>query len=148
MKYSDIVGSGFYNIKLSQKMSEFLDVYFSGASHHLFRCLEAEVKNDAFVDFHMKIHESHLRHLMNIVYKYGDFSCSKDLSLREMDKRESWNPDKYPLPDPNMFDSMFPDARYSIGEYHLLCDRYLKNLIMPTKKANKSAPTLKITYVS
>lgn len=149
MKYSQIVGEGFYKIKLSQKLSGLLDVYFAGASHHLFRYLEAKNETSHFAEFHLAMHKAHLRHLMELVYKNGDFTNSEDPSFRHMDEKESWNPDQFSLPDPNMFDLMLPDVRYLLGEAHLLCDRYLKNLKPPAQnKFNNSPPILKIVAVA
>ena len=147
MKYSEIVGSGFYNIQLSPMMGQLVDIYFAGASHHLFRYREAERKALELVDFHLTRHRAHLRHLMNIVYKYGNFSCAIDSSLRDMDARESWDPDRYPIPDPYMFNSMFPDPRYQLGFSHSLCDGYLQDLKPPVAAVElnrKAYPRLRI----
>jgi hypothetical protein len=147
MKYSEVVGTGFYNIKLSAMMAELVDIHFAGASHHLFRYREAERDALELVDFHLIRHRAHLRHLMNIVYKYGNFNYAIDSSLRDMDERESWNPDKHPIPDPCMFNSMLPDVRYQLGLPHSLCDEFLHDLRPPAtaiEPNRKAIPRLRL----
>lgn len=141
MKYSEIVGKGFYNIQLPAKMQFAIDVHFSGASHHLYRYREAMDTSPQWASFHLERHKAHLRHLMEIVYEYGDFSNAYDYSLRDMDEKESWNPDLVEIPDPEMFGMMLPDARFAVSEAHPY-DLNLKNL----RPAQSKSPSKKIKF--
>lgn len=143
MKYSEIVGKGFYNIELSTKHQRLVDIYFSGASHHLYRYNEAVDQRPELVQFHLERHKAHLRHLMEIVYLYGNFSCAYDYSLRDMDYKESWNPDMVHMPDPDMFSRMLPDARYAVGEFHPF-DLNLKNLEPPATKVDTRVRAIRV----
>lgn len=135
MKYSQIIGPIFYKIELSTKMQDVVDAHFAGASHHLYRFREAKKSFSHYSEFHLIRHKAHLRKLMGVVYKHGDFSRSEDRSMLDLDLRESWNPDKRCIPDHNMFNSMIPDARYLEGEEHPF-DSLLDNMDLSSIRAS------------
>lgn len=118
MRYSEIIGKGFYRIALSPDHYMLLDVHFSGASHHLYRFREAFKTDPSKARFHLDLHRAHLRNLMEIVHDHGRFDFAKDASGRKMDQASSWDPEFHPTPDPDMFGSMLPDMRYELGLNH------------------------------
>ncbi len=142
MRFSEVVGKGFYNIKVAAKDAELLDVHFSGACHHRGRWLQAEGVGVA--DFHFSRYQAHLCHLMEIIYQRGDFSCATDESNNNRDEREAWNPDRVPIPDPEMFDDLLPDARYPLGIPHDL-DSYLTHMRGPVEILKR--PDLKQAFL-
>ena len=117
MKYSEILGSGFYGIRLAKPDRQLVDIFFVGASHHFWRWKEQCGEGSDSV-FHLSMHRAHLRALIGIVFHRGDFSAARDPSGFGLDRREAWNPEFLIMPDPQMFDSMCADGRYSLGEAH------------------------------
>ena len=117
LRYSEIVGEKFYQIKLHQGARDMCDVHFTGAAHHLIRMRQANDDPAAFA-FHLRLHRAHLRQLRSVVYECGDFSEATDESFCGNNNRESWNPAYIEMPDPSMFNSMQPDPRHGIGEGH------------------------------
>lgn len=136
MRYSEIVGSACYGIRLSPEDYELVDIHFSGAAHHFYRWKEIADKDAQLAEFHIRLHRAHLRHLMSLIYERGDFAYALDPTLCDMDEKDSWNPDLRCIPDPEMFDDMSPDPAVLAGQKHLL-DRYLKD-----KKAPITAPEI------
>lgn len=125
LRYSEILGTLFYGIKLSPADCDLIDTHFTGAAHHLMRYRQST--SDVAKSFHLLRHRSHLRKLMGLVFSRGDFKDAKDRSGHDLDDRESWNPDVNQVPDPLMFEKMKPDARFSIGEAHS-SDIYLEEV--------------------
>jgi hypothetical protein len=123
LRYSDVIGRYFYQISLSDEDKDLVDTFFTGSAHHLKRFKEATQPEDR--DYHLSRHRSHLRKMMLVVFKRGDFSKAVDPSNRDLDRRDTWNPDWTTMPDPNMFNKMLPDWRYGIGEAHC-ADYYLR----------------------
>lgn len=129
MRYSHIVGKGFYRISLTPQDYKLLDIHFSGASHHLYRCKEAmATKQLDLAKLHSELHRKHLNALMTIVHDRGGFTFAKDDSGRNMDVKESWDMHLNSTPDPDMFNSMLPDMRHQLGENHYY-DQYLQPLV-------------------
>ena len=124
LRYSDILGSYFYNIGLSQDDKDMVDTFFTGASHHLKRFQEATTGEDKY--FHLSRHRAHLRKMMQLIHDRADFSKAIDPSNRDLDRRESWDNRWTVLPDPKMFTKMSPDVRYPVGKEHC-ADLYLHN---------------------
>lgn len=122
LRYSDIVGPYFYNIILKEEEKDMVDTYFTAAAHHLKRFKEAATKSDR--NFHLHRHRIHLRLLMTMIYEFGDFTEAVDVSNRDLDHRETWNPDFLIIPDPNMFNLMLPDWRFGVGVAHA-ADHYI-----------------------
>ena len=121
-RYSDILGDLFYHIKLSEELKDLIDTHFTGAAHHLRRFEEADMKEHRH--FHLVRHRLHLRLMMTLIHNYGDFSEAIDPTNRDLEFRETWNPEFTTLPDPGMFRKMAPDWRYLVGESHC-SDHYL-----------------------
>lgn len=122
LRYSDILGTYFYNIQLSDDDRDMVDTHFTGAAHHLSRFKEAATKEEKY--FHLSRHRIHLRLMMGIIYERGDFSKAKDTSNRDLEHRETWNPMWTTMPDEKMFSKMLPDWRYPLGIPHC-SDQYL-----------------------
>ena len=121
-----------------------MDFHFAGASHHLFRFREASSVSLDSAAFHLQRHKAHLRHMMQVIYRHGDFENAEDPSMMDMDLRESWNPDMNPIPDRSMFNSMLPDVRYQMGQNHPY-DVLLRNLAPPVEISKGSAsPRLRV----
>lgn len=120
--YSDILGDLSYHIELSQDDKDLVNTFFTGAAHHLKRHHEAKDKDTKH--FHLTRHRIHLRLMMQLVHDRGDFSKAMDKTNRDLEFRETWNPDFTIMPDPGMFRKMAPDWRYPVGEAHC-SDHYL-----------------------
>lgn len=116
IRYSQIIGELFYHIKLSDEVKDMVDTHFTGASHHLRRFEQAKTDECRF--FHLSRHRIHLRLMMSLIYKLGDFSEAIDSSNRDLDRRETWSPEWTIMPDQNMFRKMQPDWRYEVGVAH------------------------------
>ena len=121
LRYSQIVGPGFYKIGLSEADRDLVNLHFTASAHHFVRMNET-VSMCARL-FHLRLHRAHLRHMMLVVYQ-GDFSLAVDLSGNGLDCRENWNPDTNPIPDAAMFDKMAPDPRFLLHDAHA-SDLYL-----------------------
>lgn len=126
MRYSSILGSVFYQIELDAACVDMLDTHYTAAAHHLIRFQECEIDSE-HSDFHLWLHRAHLKAMMKIVFIEGRFSSAVDKDGLGLNKRESWNPELCQIPDPKMFEDMFPDYRFEIGEYHA-SDIYINNL--------------------
>jgi hypothetical protein len=122
LRYSDVVGSYFYNIVLGVDDKDMVDTHFTGAAHHLKRFHEATTKDHKY--FHLRRHRIHLSLMMGIIYMRGNFDHAADESNRNLDRRETWNPDWTTMPDPNMFNKMYPDWRFVLGVAHC-ADHYI-----------------------
>lgn len=122
LRYSDILGPYFYNIGFNSEECDYIDTFFTGASHHLRRFEEATTEEDRY--FHLSRHRAHLRKMMKLIHERGDFSKAVDPSNRDLDRRESWDNRWTVLPDPKMFTKMSPDVRYPVGKEHC-ADLYL-----------------------
>jgi hypothetical protein len=125
LRYSDIVGPYFYNIGLTDDDKDMVDTHFTGAAHHIKRFKESSTKEAKF--FHLSRHRIHLRLMMGIIFERGDFSKAKDISNRDLEHRETWNPMWTTMPDQNMFNKMLPDWRYPVGiphcsDHYIHCD--------------------------
>ena len=116
LRYSDVVGPYFYNIKLNEDDQDLVSTHFTGAAHHLKRFQEATLESDKY--FHLSRHRIHLRLMMTIIYKRGDFSKARDTSNRDLDRRDTWNPLHTIMPDRLMFEKMIPDWRFVVGVSH------------------------------
>ena len=117
MRYSEIIGSKFYNIALTKPVQVKLDVHYTASSHHYWRISDSDYFQEQI--FHSVRHKEHLFLMMELIYKYGDFTNAVDPSLRGLDIRESWNPRKtLTMPDSAMFNSMSPDIQCKCGEPH------------------------------
>lgn len=113
-RYSDIIGSVFYNIKLTPRQYSQLDIHFLCASHHYYRSKNIEFKN-----FHETLMWQHVKELMCVV-KSGCFDDAVDTGLDghfDLSKPESWE-FKHQLPHPLMFNKMWEDHRFDVGENH------------------------------
>ncbi|HXH75045.1 MAG TPA: hypothetical protein VNJ08_08775 [Bacteriovoracaceae bacterium] len=124
IRYSQIVGDLFYRIKLTDEVKDMVDTYFTGASHHLRRFEESKSEENRL--FHLTRHRIHLRLMMTLIWKFGDFSEARDESSRDLDYRDTWNPDYTIMPDPFMFRRMHPDWRFMVGQPHV-ADTYVHN---------------------
>lgn len=124
LRYSQVLGNVFYHIKLSDELSDMIDTHFTSASHHLRRFEQS--KSEEHRLFHLTRHRIHLRLMMSLIYKFGDFSEAVDPSNRDLDRRETWSPEWTIMPDPRMFASMKEDWRFLIGEPHV-ADAYIHN---------------------
>jgi hypothetical protein len=141
MKYSKVIGTEFYNIILSPGVEDMVDVHFTASAHH-FLILKNVNKTDDRI-FHVARHRAHLKELMNLVYRLGEFSQAKDESLRGLERRENWNPAfNQGLPDPRMFGMMTLDTSISVGEQHPF-DLYLKPSAMSAQSLVKADPIKK-----
>jgi len=119
MRYSQIVGECFYQIKLSQPERNMLDLFFTGAGHHYWRAREAFTNGDRLnAEFHLEKMQMHVESLRAVIYFHGDFSQAVDQSWRGLEKRASWDPASRGLPDPEMFNSFSPDFRFKVGDNH------------------------------
>lgn len=119
MKFSDVVGLAYHQIRLTSKQSYYLDIHFSSAAWHLFRYREAK-PNSEEEKFHDCYFRKHLYKLMEIVYTCGDFREAYDSTGLDLHLRTNWNPEKsfHSLPDPRMFSGMPDDHRYKLGNGH------------------------------
>jgi hypothetical protein len=145
MKYSDVVGDAFYRIGLSAKDAFLVNSYFSGACHHYFRWMETDRAGDLrAAAFHHARLMAHMRHLFSVVFTRGDFSRALDESYRDMDERDSWDPDAAIIPDPEMFDGLMADRRYPPGIDHEE-DRHLTDLrpVVYRGRADREAKVLR-----
>lgn len=115
MRYSQILKS-YYRIQLTEDHADLCDTWFTGAAHHLWRFREAKSEEDKL--FHAHRCRLHIRLMMTIVMKYGDFQDAIDPSGRGLEKRESWDHLKRVIPDYRMFESMVPDVIYPVGSPH------------------------------
>ena len=97
LRYSDIVGPYFYNIGLSDDDQDMVSTFFTGAAHHLRRFHESATEEDRY--FHLSRHRTHLRKMMLIIHTRGDFCKATDQSNRDLDRRDTWNPEWTIMPD-------------------------------------------------
>lgn len=140
MRYSAIIGEGFYNIALSEKDLRRVDAHFIAAAHHRVLALDGGDTSS----FHADLYWKHVEELLRIVHG-GGFSQAQDPSHRLREKREMWAPERvtaldksgqirehdYILPDPDMFTYMPSDARYRHGDDHPY-DLMLESELMPS----------------
>lgn len=133
MRYSEVVGAGFYRIGLNEVAQELVDIHFSGSCHHYYRAIEAlSAGLDEQHLWHRTRYLAHLYHLLNTVHECGDFMNAVDDSGRNMDFRESWNPKSFTgLPDPEMFHGLCADPKYPLGSPHAILDSHLSHLNRP-----------------
>jgi hypothetical protein len=122
LRYSHVLGSYFYNIIMNEDDYDMVDTHFTGAAHHLKRFHEAVSKEDRY--FHLSRHRAHLRLMLKMIYERGDFSQAVDPSNRDLEYRDTWNPEWTTMPDQNMFSKMLPDWRYPVGMAHC-SDHYI-----------------------
>jgi hypothetical protein len=141
IRYSQIVGELFYRIKLTDEVKDMVDTYFTGSAHHLRRFEQSKTEDHQM--FHLTRHRIHLRLMMTLVHKYGDFSEAVDPSNRDLDRRETWSPEWTVLPDPFMFRRMIADWRCIVGQPHLADiyihdEDWLNYFLRPGSIANKA----------
>ena len=117
LRYSQIVGSEFYNIGLPEDAKDMVDVHFTAAAHHFHRMQEAEDYPPSFT-FHRDRHRAHLKAMLAIVHDQGDFTDARDESLSGHEDRSAWCPSEAILPSFSMFNSMPPDACFPLGAEH------------------------------
>src|ERR1041385_1408337 len=98
MRFSEIVGQGFFGIILTQDEYFALDCHYTGSAHHYLRWQEATAQDSPYVSFHWQLHRAHLRHLMEIVFHQGNFNHADDPSYSGLDSREAWDPSKVSIP--------------------------------------------------
>lgn len=139
LKYSDIIGSWFYNIGLSDVNKQMVDIYFFCAAHHYYRWRGAT--EPIHKDIHLTRHQLALKELISVVYQNGDFSRAYDPLQKGLDEREAWNPENLTIPDPRMFDSQAADHRYPLGRKHPF-DIYLLEL-----GPGNSDPHINVFYI-
>ena len=135
LRYSEVLKS-FYRIQLSEDHADLCDTWFTGAACHLWRFRESQCEE--YKLFHLHRHRLHVRLMMTIVIKFGDFSEAIDSTGRGLDQRESWNHFKRVIPDFRMFESITPDPNYPVGSPHP-SDHYLYD---PDTLAVFSAPSV------
>ena len=125
MRFSEIIGKGFFQIKLTNQQYDLLDKHFVAAAHHRYRWIEG--KNQDFHNFH---YYEHLNILMSII-RQGDFS---QFFQHPVLIRNGFNsPSKWVLPvkklktpmdadeilfEPTIFSEMCADARWDSGQEH------------------------------
>ncbi|OFZ80757.1 MAG: hypothetical protein A2603_09405 [Bdellovibrionales bacterium RIFOXYD1_FULL_55_31] len=128
MQYSEVLKHA-YGIQLKPEHEHLTNIFFSGAAHHQARMAECpdEAKEHRFHGIRFM---AHLRHLFTTVYRHGEFRYAEDKTLRTMDERESWHPDRFVWPDPDMFSQCKPDPDFLAGTAHPF-DQYLRNLDPP-----------------
>lgn len=125
MRYSEILGDAFYKISLAEPVRDMIDVHYTASAHHFWR-LQEQASSETR-RFHLLRHRAHLRAMMSLVYLHGNFANAIDQSFRDLDKKESWNPNNsYLLPDPKMFNSMNPHPEFKANEDHP-SDIYISN---------------------
>lgn len=134
MRYSEVIGSGFYHIRLTPEQYRCVDAFYLSASHHRIRSFKArdpEVKR-----FHLDLYLSHVRAFLEII-ALGDFSGVfnyHEITKRGLHRAEGWSPEvclpvsfspkdaveiDRLLPDPDIFSQMiYPDRRFLEGENH------------------------------
>lgn len=125
MRYSQIVGPGFYNIRIPRKDASLVDVHFLAAAHHR----NLSIKNDENSGFHAELYWKHIHRLFSIIAN-GEFKNAQDLSGRGFEKPGKWFDAAIPmaqytvlgfdelLPDPQMFMYFVEDTRFVSGEAH------------------------------
>lgn len=126
MRFSEIIGDGYFGIKLTSHQYDLLDKHFLAASHHRNRWMTGRNK-----DFHNARYFEHLSILMSIV-SLGDFSRffrHPVLVKNGFDKPSRWrisliSPPASPMAldshlfDPGLFSEMHADIRWQDGEEH------------------------------
>jgi hypothetical protein len=126
MRFSEIVGHGFFGIKLSSQQFDLLDKHFLAASHHRYRWIEDEDHRE----IHLQKYYEHLQCLMGIV-RQGDFSRffqHPALVKAGFNRPERWmvpvqkpsspmDGDRF-LFDPTLFSEMCADVRWGSGVEH------------------------------
>jgi hypothetical protein len=138
MKFSHIIGHGFYGIILSQDDYSLIDSHYTASAHHRIHWNATIGRNDDLAIFHFRLHRAHLAHLMDIIYYRGSFVQADDRSLQGLDEKSGWNARTRPIPDPNMFDNfLFSDDRWGLGSNHAF-DNLLVNLVGPVLDADKT----------
>jgi hypothetical protein len=130
MRYSELLKE-YYRIGMDERLSDLVDIYYSGAATHFHKWRSVLGRNKQVADFHLTHHKAHLRHLMALIFNKADFSRSVDPDSLILNERESWNPDGNLTVDPGMFDDVGPDPRHVTGENHPL-DSYLADMRGPT----------------
>ena len=125
MRFSEIIGGGFFGIKLTSQQFDLLDKHFLAASHHRYRWIEGG--NQAY---HCARYYEHLQCLMGIV-RQGDFS--RFFQHPELIKAGFNRPDRWRVPvqqsgspmdadrflfDPTLFSEMCADVRWGSGNEH------------------------------
>jgi hypothetical protein len=80
VRYSEILGSVFYNIILCQDLCDWVDTHFTGSAHHYWRMRDADRSGrDGLFTFHHVRHKAHLLALMELIYKE---ETSQELVIR------------------------------------------------------------------
>lgn len=122
MRFSKIIGDGFFGIKLTAQQFDLLDRHFVAAAHHRYRFAESGSK------FHNDRYYEHMDLLMSIV-RQGDFSGffrHPVLIKNGFDKPSRWVlvPGQTPsASDPQLYDStlfseMCADVRWNTNQEH------------------------------
>lgn len=115
MRYSQIVGEGFYRIKLTPPQFARVDAHYLAASHHYLRSQQTD--DLALSRFHLEFALKHLDALKTTISQ-GDFSDAMDLTGRGLETPQGWHSQRKKMPDEEMFSSMWPDVRYPLGDHH------------------------------
>jgi hypothetical protein len=123
MKYSEIIGAGFYQIGLTPACLELVDAHYLAAAHHRQRCLEAP----EHANWHSRMFASHVSALFSVIAG-GNFSHAVDPLDQGFDDPTFWaappagillESDIFRieacLPDPGMFHEFPADRRYPAG---------------------------------
>lgn len=124
MRFSEIIGKGFFEIKLSPQQLDLLDKHFVAAAHHRYRWIEGGNK-----DFHNRHYYDHLNILMSII-RQGDFT---NFFQHPVLIKQGFNrPDRWKITgqsltpmdadsqlfEPTIFSEMCADWRWSNGQEH------------------------------
>lgn len=125
MRYSQILGEKYHQIKFSEQVAWLIDLAHTGASHHLVMYRKA-VPGSIEEAYHSNLFERHLTRLKEIVYTAGDFKKAVDPTGEKLHRRSSWSPNRKDIPDCRMFANAekIADSRYGLGMEHIN-DKYL-----------------------
>jgi hypothetical protein len=103
MRFSHIIGQGFYGIVLTQDDYALVDSHYTASAHHRLHWMASIGKDETLAVWHFRLHRAHLAHLMTVISTRGFFGQADDRSLQGLDDPRGWNPKLRPIPDPAMF---------------------------------------------
>jgi hypothetical protein len=126
MKYSEIIGQGYFRINLGPQDFELVDAHFLGLAHHSYRFRESKDL------FHARLFTDHLVSLYRIISERGDFSTAVDPTGEGLTDELAWTPPPKELlvlsangnlkaalaclPDPTFIEGFPGDRRYGSGQ--------------------------------
>lgn len=115
--YYETVLLGFYRIRLPDEIADLVNQSFFGASSHLKLSEIAKLEgNREYFIKHITRFRSHVRFIMRLVRRYGDFTNSEDATNRGLDCKEFWDPSVSFCPGKEDFTSMSLDYRHKLGQ--------------------------------